>query len=67
MCGVAGAFCQPDGAGLVQTMADRIRHRGPDAEGMHVAEGVGLGHRRLSIIDLATGDQPLGNEGSNIA
>src|SRR4029453_8333189 len=43
-----------------------VRHRGPDAEGMHVAEGVGLGHRRLSIIDLATGDQPLGNEDGTV-
>ena len=43
-------------------MTDAVAHRGPDAAGYHLAPGIGLGHRRLSIIDLSTGDQPLANE-----
>ena len=68
MCGVVGAFRQPDGAQLVRTMLDRIPHRGPDAAGVREA-GPGenrahLGHRRLSIIDLSTAsDQPFVKDG----
>jgi len=52
-----------DGAfNLVHRMCEVIRHRGPDDEGIHVAPGVGLGMRRLSIIDLAGGRQPIHNE-----
>ena len=47
-------------------MTDAVTHRGPDASGYHFAPGVGLGHRRLSIIDLATGDQPLSNEDGTV-
>ena len=47
---------------LVHTMCEVIRHRGPDDEGVHVEPGVGLGMRRLSIIDLSTGHQPIHNE-----
>lgn len=47
-------------------MADSIAHRGPDAEGFWVGEGVGLAHRRLSIIDLAGGDQPMRNEDGSV-
>src|ERR671922_2785956 len=47
---------------LVHRMCEVIRHRGPDDEGLHVAPGVGLGMRRLSIIDLAGGRQPIHNE-----
>ena len=47
---------------LVHRMCDVIRHRGPDDEGIHVEPGVGLGMRRLSIIDLAGGHQPIHNE-----
>ncbi|HEY0809168.1 MAG TPA: hypothetical protein VGD49_03365, partial [Longimicrobiales bacterium] len=43
-------------------MCDIIRHRGPDEEGIHISERVGLGMRRLSIIDLAEGHQPIYNE-----
>jgi asparagine synthase (glutamine-hydrolysing) len=49
-------------ASEVQIMCDAIRHRGPDDEGLHIANGVGLGMRRLSIIDLAGGHQPIYNE-----
>ena len=47
---------------VLPRMNDSQHHRGPDEEGLHVEPGVGLGHRRLSIIDLATGQQPLYNE-----
>jgi asparagine synthase (glutamine-hydrolysing) len=47
-------------------MLDTIRHRGPDDEGIYSAPQVGLGHRRLSIIDLSTGHQPLSNEDGTI-
>ena len=47
-------------------MCDVIRHRGPDDEGIHVEGGVGLGMRRLSIIDLSTGHQPIHNEDETI-
>jgi asparagine synthase (glutamine-hydrolysing) len=51
---------------LVRGMADTIAHRGPDDEGYYVSGAVGLGFRRLSIIDLATGHQPLSNEDRNV-
>src|SRR3984957_12306485 len=47
-------------------MADTIAHRGPDDEGYHVSGPIGLGFRRLSIIDLATGHQPLSNEDGTV-
>jgi len=47
---------------LVQRMTDRLRHRGPDGEGIHVDGGFALGVRRLSIVDLRTGAQPVANE-----
>ena len=51
---------------LVKAMADTIRHRGPDDEGYYVSGPVGLGFRRLSIIDLQSGHQPLANEDGSI-
>ncbi len=47
-------------------MCDTIAHRGPDGAGMHIEHGVGLGHRRLSIIDVAGGAQPLANEDGTV-
>lgn len=70
MCGITG-FCDlkgrrdPDRA-LLRRMNDSQRHRGPDGAGEHFAPGVALGHRRLSIIDLATGQQPLYNEDRSV-
>jgi hypothetical protein len=71
MCGIAGMF---DSVGrrdidraLLERMTGRIAHRGPDGEGFHVEPGVGLGHRRLSIIDLAGGRQPIYNEDGSVA
>jgi asparagine synthase (glutamine-hydrolysing) len=51
---------------LVRAMADTIAHRGPDDDGYYVSGAVGLGFRRLSIIDLATGHQPLSNEDGTV-
>ena len=75
MCGIAG-FVEssttpaPFGADtsrtLVHRMCDVIRHRGPDDEGVWVADGVALGMRRLSIIDLSTGHQPIHNEDQTV-
>src|SRR4051794_29477429 len=72
MCGIAGAFQQPDGKLVVTTMTDRLGHRGPDAAGVLeiVApdSAVVLGHRRLSIIDLSTAaDQPFSKGGLTLA
>jgi len=65
MCGIAGMVVAPgysaDGR-LLQAMTDILAHRGPDGDGMHLEGRVGLGHRRLSIIDLATGDQPMASD-----
>lgn len=52
---------------LIRSMADRIVHRGPDGDGYHVDGPVALGHRRLSIIDLAGGDQPIFDDSGDIA
>ena len=67
MCGICGLW-QPIGVDerLVQSMGRALVHRGPDAEGYYFAGPVGLGHRRLSIIDLEGGGQPLSNEDGTI-
>src|SRR6185312_11291390 len=67
MCGINGiAFSSRSGsqidATLLKRMRDVIRHRGPDDEGIFVDGRVGLGHRRLSIVDVAAGHQPMTNE-----
>ncbi|MGA2071871.1 MAG: asparagine synthase (glutamine-hydrolyzing) [Terriglobia bacterium] len=70
MCGICGKlnFEQNSSVSpaLVREMLDTIRHRGPDDEGVYSAGQVGLGHRRLSIIDLNTGHQPLSNEDGTV-
>src|SRR5438132_4098394 len=70
MCGIVG-FSLPDSADashgrLLKMMNDSLRHRGPDDEGFHLEGPVGIGMRRLSIIDLKTGDQPITNEDGSI-
>ena len=68
MCGIAGFFL-PDGQAdpaVVRAMCDCIRHRGPDDEGFHVEGGCAIGMRRLSIIDLSTGHQPISNEDGTV-
>ncbi len=65
MCGICG-FNWADEQ-LIERMKDTLVHRGPDAEGSHVASGISLGHRRLSIVDLsASGRQPLTNEDGTV-
>ncbi|MFC4295539.1 XrtA/PEP-CTERM system amidotransferase [Novosphingobium tardum] len=63
MCGIAGIFhcatAKPVDPARVERMCDVIAHRGPDGRGVWTAPGVGLGHRRLSIIDLAGSPQPM--------
>jgi asparagine synthase (glutamine-hydrolysing) len=63
MCGIAGLFhletAKPVDPARVQLMTDALAHRGPDGSGVWTAQGVGLGHRRLSIIDLGGGAQPM--------
>ena len=68
MCGIAGYFMlrrEADPAD-VRAMCARILHRGPDDEGIYTEGGCGIGMRRLSIIDLAGGHQPIGNEDGSI-
>lgn len=70
MCGIAGLFhafrpVEPNPATLIR-MADRLRHRGPDGEGFHAAPHVSLAHRRLAIVDLAGGAQPMTTEDGRI-
>jgi asparagine synthase (glutamine-hydrolysing) len=71
MCGIAGIFLyggseeSVDG-GVLRHMRDLLSHRGPDDAGEYLSGPIGLAHRRLSIIDVATGHQPLGNEDGTI-
>ena len=70
MCGICGIF-EPGTGSIVQrstlkAMADTIRHRGPDDEGFYACGPVGLAHRRLSIIDVAGGHQPISNEDGTV-
>src|SRR5260221_4379731 len=70
MCGLVGIFDlnggRPIDLELLGRMNNRLTHRGPDGEGTHFAPGIGLGHRRLAIIDLGGGRQPLFNEDGTV-
>jgi len=70
MCGIAGIFDTRDRRaperGVLERMNDSLLHRGPDGYGYHVEPGLGLAHRRLSIIDLTGGSQPLYNEDKSV-
>ena len=63
MCGIAGWFDtkseRPPPRDIVKAMSAAIRHRGPDGDGFFFAPGIGFGHRRLAVIDLVSGDQPM--------
>lgn len=71
MCGISGIFDLRDRRNvepsLIESMNHVQFHRGPDEGGTHFEPGVGLGHRRLSIIDLESGQQPLFNEDGSVA
>ncbi len=68
MCGIAGYLLRnrPAQLSTVKTMCDQVRHRGPDDEGFHVEGPCAIGMRRLSIIDLETGHQPISNEDGSV-
>ena len=70
MCGITGFVCAKheleEAKKTLKAMADLIAHRGPDGEGFYVDEQAALGHRRLSIIDLEGGSQPMFNEDKNL-
>jgi len=70
MCGIAGYFggrlAHDDAAAQLRRMCRAIAHRGPDGEGIFVGDGVGLGHRRLSVLGLTDGAQPMSNAGGTV-
>ncbi|WP_149539787.1 asparagine synthase (glutamine-hydrolyzing) [Siccirubricoccus phaeus] len=70
MCGIVGLFHPHDPGlpprALVQRMADAVRHRGPDGEGFHLEPHLAFGHRRLAIVDLAGGHQPMTSEDGEV-
>jgi asparagine synthase (glutamine-hydrolysing) len=70
MCGITGIFDTRSGSAIshavLQRMNDSQQHRGPDEGSLHLEPGLGFGHRRLSIIDIATGQQPLFNEDGSV-
>ncbi len=70
MCGIVGIFDTRESSSidreLLNAMNESQFHRGPDAGGLHIEPGVGLGHRRLSIIDLSSGKQPMTNEDETV-
>lgn len=70
MCGITGIFdtrgARPIARGVLHRMNESQWHRGPDEGDLYIEPGVGLGHRRLSIIDLSTGQQPLFNEDGSV-
>jgi asparagine synthase (glutamine-hydrolysing) len=70
MCGIAGfVSCvqlAPDATERAIAMRDVMTHRGPDEAGLHVDDRAALAHRRLSIVDLKSGQQPLSNEDGSI-
>lgn len=71
MCGIVGIFDSQGRSEVARAvlarMNERQHHRGPDEGGLHLEPGIGLGHRRLSIIDLSSGQQPLFNEDHSVA
>lgn len=69
MCGICGEFNfskRNVNKDIMHSMLDVLHHRGPDDEGVYIHEAIGLGHKRLSIIDLDTGRQPMSNEEQNV-
>src|SRR5271168_253494 len=70
MCGIAGIVRSSGAAverGVLERMCEAQSHRGPDARGLHLDEGIGLGIQRLRVVDLVTGDQPIHNEDRSVS
>jgi len=71
MCGISGIFntrsSEQPSRDILERMNNALTHRGPDEAGIHIEQSIALGHRRLSIIDIATGQQPLFNEDNSVA
>ncbi len=68
MCGIAGIATRgaTPARELITAMCEVIRHRGPDGAGLFVAPGIGIGMRRLAVLDLTTGDQPVSNQSKTV-
>ncbi|MGD8777269.1 MAG: hypothetical protein PVF44_18310, partial [Syntrophobacterales bacterium] len=70
MCGICGQVnidaSRPVDRVVLEGMNSVIRHRGPDSDGYYVKDNIGLAVRRLAVIDLVTGDQPISNEDGTI-
>ena len=70
MCGIAGIFTMREPGPIDRAVLERMNHsqfhRGPDEGGIHIEPGLGFAHRRLSIIDLSSGQQPLFNEDGSV-
>lgn len=66
MCGIVGLVKKGVNEEMVKKMSNRIAHRGPDGEGVYIYNNVGFGHRRLSIVDLSLGNQPMYNENGKV-
>ena len=70
MCGITGIISldsSPVDGGLLQRMTALLKHRGPDGEGLYIGGSIGLGHRRIKIIDLSeNGRQPMSNEDGTV-
>ncbi|HID72176.1 MAG TPA: hypothetical protein EYP29_05490 [Thermoplasmata archaeon] len=65
MCAICG-FLNLEDSSLLKGMMNKLKHRGPDDQGHYTNDSLSLGHRRLSIIDLARGHQPISNEDESI-
>src|SRR3982074_3785390 len=68
MCGIAGFYLRNRAAEIsdIRAMCDAIVHRGPDDQGVRIEGGCAIGMRRLSIIDLSSGHQPISNEDGTV-
>ena len=69
MCGIAGMMTsggQPPAADILNKLTSSLTHRGPDGQGRHIFEDTAILQTRLAIIDLETGNQPLGNEDGSV-
>jgi asparagine synthase (glutamine-hydrolysing) len=70
MCGICGQYYfkekHPVSIETIKRMTDSMTHRGPDDEGYHISESIGLGFRRLSIIDLSGGHQPMSDQEKSV-